>query len=72
MLCEGGFPLMETDEMNFEILKSVTKSLTEKCKYIFTTLNGLFPIYHSVEKFLKKEGAAISSIEYFFSLSSYK
>ena len=26
MLCEGGFPLMETDEMNFEILKSVTKS----------------------------------------------
>jgi 2-polyprenyl-3-methyl-5-hydroxy-6-metoxy-1,4-benzoquinol methylase len=55
MLCEGGFPLMETDEMNFEILKSVTKSLTEKCKYIFTTLNGLFPIYHSVEKFLKNE-----------------
>ena len=24
MLCEGGFCLMETDEMNFEILKSVT------------------------------------------------
>ena len=22
MLCEGGFPLMETDEMNYEILKS--------------------------------------------------
>jgi len=61
MLCEGGFPLMETDEMNFEILKSVTKSLTDKCKYIFTTLNGLFPIYHSVEKFLKnatEEGGA--------------
>ncbi|WP_242841700.1 class I SAM-dependent methyltransferase [Desulfitibacter alkalitolerans] len=27
MLCEGGFPLMETDEMNFEILKNATKSL---------------------------------------------
>jgi 2-polyprenyl-3-methyl-5-hydroxy-6-metoxy-1,4-benzoquinol methylase len=51
MLCEGGFPLMETDEMNFEILKSVTKSLKVKAKYIFTTLNGLFPLYHSVEKF---------------------
>jgi len=51
MLCEGGFPLMETDEMNFEILKSVTKSLKENGKFIFTTLNGLFPIYHSVEKF---------------------
>jgi 2-polyprenyl-3-methyl-5-hydroxy-6-metoxy-1,4-benzoquinol methylase len=51
MLCEGGFPLMETDEMNFEILKSVTKSLKDKSKFIFTTLNGLFPLYHSVEKF---------------------
>ncbi|TFH47269.1 MAG: class I SAM-dependent methyltransferase [Bacteroidia bacterium] len=51
MLCEGGFPLMETDEMNYEILKSVTGSLREKGKFIFTTLNGLFPLYHSVEEF---------------------
>ena len=51
MLCEGGFPLMETDEQNFEILKSVTKSLKEHGKFIFTTLNGLFPLYHSVEEF---------------------
>ena len=51
MLCEGGFPLMETDEMNFEILRSVTRSLKEKCKFVFTTLNGLFPLYHSVEAF---------------------
>jgi 2-polyprenyl-3-methyl-5-hydroxy-6-metoxy-1,4-benzoquinol methylase len=51
MLCEGGFPLMETDEMNFEILKGVSKSLKEKGKFIFTTLNGLFPLYHSVEQF---------------------
>ncbi len=47
MLCEAGFPLMETDEMNFEILKSVTKALAPKAKFIFTTLNGLFPLYHS-------------------------
>ncbi|MEI7981666.1 MAG: class I SAM-dependent methyltransferase [Bacteroidota bacterium] len=51
MLCEGGFPLMETDEMNYEILKSATKSLRENGKFIFTTLNGLFPLYHSVEEF---------------------
>jgi len=51
MICEGGFPLMETDEMNFEILKSVTRSLKQKSKFIFTTLNGLFPLYHSVEEF---------------------
>jgi SAM-dependent methyltransferase len=51
MLCEGGFPLMETDEMNYEILKNVARSLKDKSKFIFTTLNGLFPLYHSVEQF---------------------
>ena len=54
MLCEGGFPLMETDEMNYEILEQVTKSLKDKGKFIFTTLNGLFPLYHSVEAFTNK------------------
>ena len=51
MLCEGGFPLMETDEMNFEILKSAARALKSGGKFIFTTLNGLFPLYHSIEKF---------------------
>ncbi len=51
MLCEGAFPLMETDEMNYEILKNASKSLKEHGKMIFTTLNGLFPLYHSVEEF---------------------
>jgi SAM-dependent methyltransferase len=56
MLCEGGFPLMETDEMNFEILKNVTRALKDKGKFIFTTLNGLFPLYHSVKKFCESAG----------------
>ena len=56
MLCEGGFPLMETDEMNFEILKNVTRALKDKGKFIFTTLNGLFPLYHSVKQFHKSAG----------------
>lgn len=59
MLCEGGFSLMETDEMNFEILKSATKALKGKGKLIFTTLNGLYPLFHSVNEFYKtaqKEG----------------
>lgn len=54
MLCEGGFSLMETDEMNFDILKNVTKSLKEKGKFIFTTLNGLFPLFHSVKEFMNE------------------
>ncbi len=48
MLCEGGFPLMETDEMNFEILRNVSKSLKHRSTFIFTTLNGLFPLFHSI------------------------
>ncbi|HOI31340.1 MAG: class I SAM-dependent methyltransferase [Bacteroidales bacterium] len=51
MMCEGGFPLMETDELNYEILKSVSKALKESAKFIFTTLNGLFPIFNSIEEF---------------------
>jgi SAM-dependent methyltransferase len=52
MLCEGGFPLMETDEMNFHILESASRALRGNGKFIFTTLNGLFPLFHSVRDFL--------------------
>ena len=52
MICEGAFPLMETDEMNFQILQSASKSLKLNGKLIFTTLNGLFPLFHSVKDFL--------------------
>jgi len=55
MLCEGGFSLMETDEMNFEILKNATKALKDKGKLIFTALNGLFPLFHSVSEFYKSK-----------------
>ncbi|MGD9612430.1 MAG: class I SAM-dependent methyltransferase [Kiritimatiellia bacterium] len=52
MLCEGGFPLMETDEMNFQILQSAARALKPGGLLIFTTLNGLFPLFHSVKDFL--------------------
>ncbi|MGE5805032.1 MAG: class I SAM-dependent methyltransferase [Ignavibacteria bacterium] len=55
MLCEGGFSLMETDEMNFEILKSAAKALKPDGKFIFTTLNGLFPLFHSVKDFINSQ-----------------
>jgi len=55
MLCEGAFPLMETDEMNFEILKSAANAIKPGGKMIFTTLNGLFPLFHSVKEFLNSE-----------------
>lgn len=53
MMCEGGFPLMETDEENFNILKSVSQTIKPNGKIIFTTLNGLFPIFNSTNDFAK-------------------
>ncbi len=56
MLCEGGFPLMETDEMNYQILQSAARALKRSHgTLIFTTLNGLFPLFHSVKDFLAAE-----------------
>jgi len=64
MMCEGGFPLMETDEMNYQILQSAARALKPGGKFIFTTLNGLFPLFHSVKDFLAsavKEGNAATA-----------
>ncbi|MCG2713021.1 MAG: class I SAM-dependent methyltransferase [Candidatus Omnitrophica bacterium] len=58
MLCEGGFSLMETDEMNFDILKNAAKALKANGKLIFTTLNGLFPLFHSVKEFYESAAKA--------------
>ena len=47
---------METDEMNYEILKNARSAIKEtQSKLIFTTLNGLFPLYHSVPEFIESQ-----------------
>ena len=74
MICEGAFPLMETDEMNFQILQNASISLKEKGKLIFTTLNGLFPLFHSVKDFVSsatEEGNALC-IEDTFDLMTFR
>ena len=57
MICEGAFPLMETDEMNYRILAGAARSLKSPGKLIFTTLNGLFPLFHSIKDFLASAAA---------------
>lgn len=52
MLCEGGFSLMETDEMNYRILENCSKSLKKGGKFIFTTLNAMYPLVSSLKKIL--------------------
>ncbi|MGM0568852.1 MAG: class I SAM-dependent methyltransferase [Elusimicrobiota bacterium] len=74
MLCEGGFPLMETDEMNYVILKNVSEALKGQSKFIFTTLNGLFPVHNSIEKFCAKNSEE-GNAEYrnnFFDLMTFR
>ena len=51
LLCEGAFPLMETDEMNFAILRGAARALPPGGKLILTTLNGLFPLRRSAGPF---------------------
>ncbi len=55
MICEGAFSLMETDEMNFQILKNAAEALLPEGKLIFTTLNALFPLFHSVKDFMESK-----------------
>ncbi len=52
MVCEGAFPLMETDEMNYAIIQGASGALKPGGKLILTTLSALFPLFHSVKDFL--------------------
>lgn len=73
MLCEGGFPLMETDEMNFSILKTAYHALKKGGKFIFTTLNGLYPLFHSVKDFINENSNGnTSSVENNFDLMTFR
>ena len=68
MLCEGAFTLMETDEMNFQILQNAVNALKPEGKLIFTTLNALFPLFHSVKEFLdsqvKEKNSTLDNISF--------
>jgi len=74
MLCEGGFPLMETDEMNFQILQNAAKAIKQGGKFIFTTLNGLFPLFHSVKEFMEShsEDGNATYAEHSFDLMTFR
>ena len=72
MLCEGAFPLMESDEMNYQILENASKALGNKGKLIFTTLNGLFPLFHSVKDFINLGSEKGLSTENSFDLMTFR
>jgi ubiquinone/menaquinone biosynthesis C-methylase UbiE len=72
IICEGAFPLMETDEMNFAILENASRALKRKGKLILTTLNGLYPLYHSVKDFLNAHPGGVATKTDTFDLMTFR
>ncbi len=72
MLCEGGFSLMETDAMNFAILKNVVRTLQPGGRFIFTALNVLYPLFHSVKDFINDSSTNAKSTEHNFDLMTFR
>ncbi|HNR44743.1 MAG TPA: class I SAM-dependent methyltransferase [Methanofastidiosum sp.] len=72
IICEGGFSLMETDEMNYMVLQSASRSLKQKGKLILNTLNGLFPLFHSVKDFINSNSFDGKSQENTFDLMTFR
>ena len=63
---------METDEMNFSILKNAFNSIKPGGKLIFTTLNGLFPLYHSVKEFINSSDGSERTKNNTFDLMTFR
>ncbi|HQH26602.1 MAG TPA: class I SAM-dependent methyltransferase [Oligoflexia bacterium] len=61
LLCEGAFSLMETDEKNFHILVHAGAALLPGGKLVLTTLNALFPLFHSVKDFYAASGSGTAT-----------
>ncbi len=72
LICEGAFPLMETDDMNFRILQGVRRALHSPGKLILTTLNALYPLFHSVEALLNASAPEARSSKSTFDLLTFR
>lgn len=72
MFCEGAFPLMETDEKNHAILRQAGAALRPGGKLLLTTLNALFPLFHSVKDFLDASGSGTAPDKLTFDVMTFR
>ena len=72
MFCEGAFPLMETDEKNHAILVHACAALRPGGKLMMTTLNALFPLFHSVKDFLESHESGAAPGKLAFDLMAFR
>jgi SAM-dependent methyltransferase len=72
MICEGAFSLLETDRMNYAVLERIFCHLKLGGRLIFTALNALYPLHHSVEKFINSNCGNVSTKENSFDLQTFR
>jgi len=72
MFCEGAFSLMETDQKNYAILQHAAAALRPGGKLLMTTLNALFPLFHSVKEFLNANESDSAIGELTFDLMTFR
>jgi 2-polyprenyl-3-methyl-5-hydroxy-6-metoxy-1,4-benzoquinol methylase len=72
MFCEGAFSLMETDEKNFAVLTHACAALRPGGKLMMTTLNALFPLFHSVKDFFKANESVSAIDKLTFDLMTFR
>ena len=72
MFCEGAFSLMETDEKNYAILVHAASALRPGGKLLLTTLNALFPLFHSVKDFLNANESDTAIGQLTFDLMTFR
>ena len=72
MFCEGAFSLMETDEKNYAILVHAAAALRPDGLLLLTTLNALFPLFHSVKDFLDAGGSETAIDKLAFDLMTFR
>ena len=58
--------------MNFRILQNAERSLKGGGEFIFTTLNVLFPLYHSVKDFINAGSTGAQSDQNTFDLLTFR
>ncbi len=72
LFCEGAFSLMETDEKNHRILVHAGKALRPGGKLLLTTLNALFPLFHSVKEFYEATASGATPDKVTFDLMTFR
>ncbi len=72
LFCEGAFPLMETDAKNHAVLVHAAAALRPGGKLMLTTLNALFPLFHSVKEFLDASASGAVTRKLTFDLMTFR